>query len=313
MKFKRAIGGFLLSFVFLTFFAYTVNGVQWFFDNSVKTPDGAMFLGSISDAAQGDSFMGVNAIGISPVDLLKVDAKSAISVESNLSGLNKNIFEKDINIQLPIASLTKLMTAIVVIDNYKLSDIIVVDNIADSQPPMKQDVKVNDLMPVENFLDIMLVGSSNKAAYALAEGPLQSMGEEKFVQLMNKKAKDIGLSRTYFADTTGVSPENVSTAGDLAKLAEYILKNYPKISDISSLNQMYVPGFGEVTNTDQLLGEVPEVICSKTGFTNAAKGCLLLVMKNPKNNDYLINVVLGADDRFSEMRKIINWSSAMCD
>ena len=72
----------------------------------------------------------------------------------------------------------------------------------------------------------MLIESSNKSAYALSE----IMGEQKFVNLMNKKAKEIGLENTFFVDPTGLSSQDVSTASDLAKLAEYILKNYPKIA-----------------------------------------------------------------------------------
>ena len=96
-------------------------------------------------------------------------------------------------------------------------------------------------------------------------------------------------------------------------VAEYILKNYPKIADISRVKEFYVPGFGNVENTDQLLGEIPETLCSKTGFTTEAKGCLLLVVNNSKNNDYLINVVLGSDDRFQDMKNLISASNAMCN
>jgi D-alanyl-D-alanine carboxypeptidase len=204
------------------------------------------------------------------------------------------------------------MTAVIVLDNYSLSDIITVDSVADSQDPMKQDVKLGDTMPVESFLEIMLVGSSNKSAYALSEGPGGYMGEQEFVRLMNQKAESLELKKTFFVDPTGLSPENVSTVSDLTKLTEYILKNYNKIAQISSLKEIDVPGFGRIANTDQLLEEIPGTICSKTGFTTAAKGCLLLVTDNPQNNDYLINIILGADDRFLEMRKIIDWQNTIC-
>lgn len=315
MNLRRAIGGPLLSFVFLAFFAYAIFGVKWIYDNSLPVQNGAEFLGSISDGYE-------NVVSADVTDTsqntpqstveLKINAESAISVESNLKDINKVIFEKNSNVQLPIASLTKLMTAVVVLDNYNLSDTAVVDEIADSQDPMKQDVKLGDILPVESFLDIMLVGSSNKSAYALAE----LVGEQKFVILMNQKAKDIGLKNTVFVDPTGLSSGDVSTASDLAKLAEYILKTYPKIASISKVKEFYVPKFGNITNTDQLLGEVPDVICSKTGFTIEAKGCLLLVIRaegqSLQNSKYLINVVLGADDRFAEMKNLVNWSSAIC-
>ncbi len=252
-----------------------------------------------------------NAAQALPVENLQpeINAKAAISVESDLQEINRVIFDKGADVQLPIASLTKLMTAVVVLDNYNLTDTITVDSVADAQDSMKQDVKLGETMPVKSFLEIMLIESSNKSAYTLAE----LIGEQKFVGLMNQKAKDLGLSDTFFVDPTGLSSGDVSTANDLLKLAEYILKNYSQIADISKLKSLYVPTFGGVNNTDELLGEIPEIVCSKTGFTLAANGCLLLVTNNLKNSDYLINVVLGADDRFSEMKKLINWSSAVCN
>ncbi len=324
MNLKRAVGGFLLSFVFLVFFAYMLSGVKWILLNYIQIPGESVqstnsineeaALGSISAGVQNviqqNTAQNIIQPAVEPQIITKpeINAKSAISVQSSLQDINKTIFEKDSNIRLPIASLTKLMTAVVVLDNYNLSTILQVDKIADSQDPLKQDVKLGDIMTVENFLDIMMVGSSNKSAYALSE----LAGEQKFVTLMNQKAKDLSMQDTFFADPTGLSSRDVSTAEDLARLADHILKNYPKIADISKLKELYVPGFGNVENTDQLLGEIPDIICSKTGFTADAKGCLLLVINNPNNNDYLINVILGADDRFSEMKKLINYSNATC-
>jgi D-alanyl-D-alanine carboxypeptidase len=323
MNWLRFTKGFLLSFVFLIFFAYIIFNIQQVFENYFSDQN-EIFLGSISENVQNivpqninqnpiedpvqNGVLNVIQNSIQPIDKPEVNAKSAISVESNLQDVNKILFEKDSNAHLPIASLTKLMTAVIVLDNYNLSDTAKVDKIADSQDPMKEDVKLGDIMPVESFLDIMLVGSSNKAAYALSE----LLGEQKFVGLMNQKSKDLGLQNTFFADPTGLDAEDVSTASDLTKLAEYILKNYPKIAEISRAKELDVPEFGKITNTDELLGKIPDIICSKTGFTAEANGCLLLIVNNPKNNNYLINVILGADDRFSEMEKLINWSSVIC-
>lgn len=297
---KRALAGFLLSLVFLAIFIYSVSGIEKLFNDVLKTRDN--FLGSISDSAilQED----IKKI----IEKPEINAESAISAESNLFDVNKIIFEKNSEAKLPIASLTKLMAAIIVLDNYDLSVKTKVSKFADAQDPMKQDVKLDDVFTVENLLNIMLVSSSNKSAYALSE----IMGEQKFVALMNKKTKEIGLENTYYADPTGLSAQNVSTARDLMKLAEHILKNYQKIADISRIKELDLPGIGKVVNTDQLLGEVPEIVCSKTGFTTQAKGCLLLVMNNPKNDGYIINVILGAEDRFLEMKKIINWSNTIC-
>jgi len=320
MKFGRAIGGFLLSFIFLAIFAYMISGVQWVLKNSVQIPASTLPLESASLAVAVGSAENAVAENV-PVpnsSNLEVNAEAAISVKTNFQGKSTNLFEKNINTPLPIASLTKLMTAVVVLDNYNLSDTAVVDKIADSQDSMKHDVVLGQTMSVENFLNIMLIESSNKSAYVLSEGPGGYPGEPAFVDLMNKKAKDVGLQDTFFVDPTGLSAGDVSTASDLVKLAEYILSNkkYSKISDVSKLRGLTIKGFGNVENTDELLAEIPDIICSKTGFTTAAKGCLLVAIGPTglpsKNNDYLINVILGADDRFSEMRKMINWQTTAC-
>lgn len=308
MNVKRAIGGFILSFIFLLLFLYAISGISWFFENSEKKQE-QVFLGSITNSV-GGAFTQDTAKedeNTAP-SLLEVFAEAAVSVKTDLNN-DTVVFEKLPEVSLPIASLTKLMTAIIALDNYDMAQKIIVSEKADLQEPMRTDVKFGDETSVENLLKIMLVGSSNKSAYALAE----QLGIEKFVGKMNEKAKKLGMKNTRYADPTGLSSQNISTANDLVKLSKNILKNYPKIAQISRIQQLSVPGFGTITNTDQLLGEIPEVVCSKTGFTTQAKGCLLLVISNKDSGDYLINVVLGADDRFSEMRKIINWSSEVCN
>lgn len=308
MNIKRVIWGPLLSFVLIIFFSFIVVGVQWFLVNSVATSSQSAVTASISGAVQ-EIAQNVELANLEPLaSQPDIGAKAAVSIVSNLQGPDRIIFSKNINEKLPIASLTKLMTAVIVLDKYNLSENIIIDDVADSQDPMKQDVRLGQVLSVESLLEIMLVESSNKSAYALSE----LIGEKKFVGLMNKKALELGLQDTYFVDPTGLSPENVSTAIDLARFTKYILRDYPKIAETSMERESEVSGFGSVVNTDELLGEIPEIICSKTGFTTAAKGCLLLAMNDSKNNDYIINIILGADDRFAEMRKLINYSSKIC-
>jgi D-alanyl-D-alanine carboxypeptidase len=294
MNLKRVILGPLLSFVFLSVFTYVIAVEQWIFNYS---------LGNISVAVENIE------LKIPEPSKLEINAKSAIAAESNLYGINKIIFEKDSDNPLPIASLTKLMTAAVVLDNYNPSEIITVSQQADLNIAVKQDIKAGDVLSAKALLQIMIVGSSNKAASALSE----QFSQEKFVDLMNEKARSLGLVNTIFVDSTGLSPQNVSTAKDLLKLAEYVIRNYPELAEISRIKELYVSGVGLIVNTNQILGSFPEVVCSKTGFTAAAKGCLLLVTSNLKSGDYLINIILGADDRFSEMEKLVNWSNETCN
>jgi len=232
----------------------------------------------------------------------KINAQSFISLKTNLLNEDKIVNQKNIDLKLPIASFTKLMTAIISLDNYNLSQNIFLTESANLQSPMKIDFKIGDNFTIKNYLYVMLIESSNKAAFALAE----QIGEENFVNLMNQKAKEIGLKNTYFADPTGLSSKNVSTINDLVIFVKYIIKNYPAIAEISTIKKYELLGFGEIENTNQLLVDFPEIILSKTGFTNDAKGCLLIVLNNPKDSDYFINIILGSENRFLEMEKLIN-------
>jgi D-alanyl-D-alanine carboxypeptidase len=293
---QKFLKGSLLSIFPLLFFAFFVFGSQIYISAKAKGEiEDKIFLSSMSEAQNLELEM--------DEDFNKdIDANACISVETNLDENQKIIFEKDSNTKFPIASLTKLMTAVVVLDNYDLSQKIILSREADLQAPMKTDFKLGDNFTIKNYLYTMLIESSNKAAFALSE----KMGKERFVDLMNQKAKDVGLQNTYFADPTGLSSENVSTINDLVIFTKFIIKNYPVIAEISTIKKYELPNFGEIENTDQLLIDFPEIILSKTGFTNEANGCLLVVLNNSKNNNYFINIILGSGDRFLEMKKLIN-------
>jgi D-alanyl-D-alanine carboxypeptidase (penicillin-binding protein 5/6) len=303
INWKRLISGTLLSFVPLFLFVFFVSGSQMYLLSKSSNQE-EIFLGSVSEPIYGaDNNSGDNNVLVdSDKDDTDINASSVISIESDLIGNDNIIFEKNKDSKLPIASLTKLMTAIVSFENYDLSQSITISENADSQLFMQTDFKLGDTFQIEKILQVMLIESSNKAAYALSE----EMGQENFILLMNQKAKEIGLQNTSFKDPTGISPKNISTVEDLVILAKYILKNYPEIAKISTIKDYEILNFGKITNTNQLLLEFPKIILSKTGFTDDANGCLLVASKNSENDNYFINIILGADDRFLEMRKIIN-------
>lgn len=323
MSLRKTVAGFLFSVVFLSALMYITVGSDLIYSNMLAGQEKEEFLGSISDSVED---IVTEDIASEPIEILseekneeeksvevivdncKINARAAISVESNFLSKDVIIFDQFSNKKLPIASLTKLMTAIVVLDNYNLSKEIIVTKEADSQNPLKKDVKFGDKMSIKDFLNIMLIESSNKSAYTLA----QLFGEEIFVEMMNRKARAIGLKNTFFEDPTGLSKNNISTVEDLVKLSKYILKNYPEISLISTTKYIDIPGIGEIKSSNKLLGKIPWIVLGKTGYTIEAKGSLLLVIKNPKNNNYSINVILGSDDRFAEMERLINRPSLNC-
>lgn len=308
MNLTRLVKGIFLSFIFVSLLGFIIYGMQRFSDN-LK----GFSQWKISQQKNGLSASLAESIttengGQLPrrnwqVQELDINAGSALSVESNLFDANKNLFAKNSQIKLPIASLTKLMTAVIAIENYSLSEKTIVSKKADSQEAVITDLKLGDAVSVENLLRFMLVGSSNKAAFALSE----IAGEKEFLELMNQKAKNLGLENTFFEDPTGLSAKSVSSAADLIKLAEFILKNHYEIAEITSMKEFDFSSSVKITNTNQLLGEISGVIAGKTGFTADAKGCLLLVAKDHGEGNYLIYVILGANDRFKEMKNLIEW------
>lgn len=254
------------------------------------------------------------------IEDLDIEAESAISVFLNpRQGVEKILFEKEIDKKLPVASLTKLMTADIVLENYDLSQEIEISKMAVSQESEFGNLKIGEKFLAKDLMYPLLMESSNDSAYALAESYVY--GLNSFIELMNSRAQELGLFDTNFVNPTGLDPDspnergNYSTVQDLTKLSENLLLEKPLIWEILSTSQfdLYSPKgvlHHKLSNTNELLKENGwnrKIIGGKTGWTPKAKGCLLLVIKAPNSNDYLINVVLGSQDRFGEMKKLVDW------
>ena len=252
---------------------------------------------------------------------LELNVRAAISMKINKAGREKILFKKNINQPLPIASLTKLMTAVISLENFgddNLSKKVIVSPGAASQenvPPVKAiNLTAGQVITIEELLDRMLIYSVNDAAFALAEA-VEAENGGNFVPKMNQKAKDLELENTNFVNPTGLDPENLhfskensnyfnrSTTKDLSKLAQYILDKFPFIYEISIGKPYYQikNGFSDLSLNMNIIGE-------KTGYTDEAGGCLILILGDEKK--YIINIVLGAPSsaaRIEEMQKLINW------
>ena len=251
------------------------------------------------------------------IEDLEIQAKSAISIQNEKNGTRKTLFRKAENEILPIASIAKLMTALIVIENYELNRLITINEEIVSQVGDTGELQIGQNLTVKELLYISLMESSNDAAYALAVG-YDEIEEKEFVELMNSKAENLELKNTYFVNCTGLDSddsalcENYSTARDLARLTEALLQK-PLILDILSTPEfeLYLPNgvlHHKLKNTNILLEEIPSIIGGKTGWTPKAQECLLLILKNPKTeNKYIINVILGSQDRFGEMKKLTEW------
>lgn len=241
---------------------------------------------------------------------LEIEAKSAISLLVNNQGGERILFEKEKDIKLPVASLAKLMTAKIVLRNYDLSKEIKISKEAINQEENLGKLTAGNKLLVKYLLYPLLMESSNDAAFALAND-YDGIAEREFVGLMNQDAESLGLTDTLFFNPSGLDPEkpdrniNVSTASNLAKLAKGLLGEY-LLWEILSTPKINIYG-QELFNTNELLGKFPGIIGGKTGYTEKAQGCFILVIEAPKGKGYIINVILGANDRFQEMEKLINW------
>lgn len=246
-----------------------------------------------------------------------IKARAALAIKISNSGEQTVIFDQNSSAKMPIASLTKLMTAIVSLDNQSLSKEIEVNESMISQESSSGNLRIGEKIMVRELLKMALVESSNDAANALAE----ISGRKEFIEMMNSKVRDIGLKSTNFSTPTGLEMENnFSSARDMTNLVIFILNKYPLILDISAQPSVIVLSEnGEphhrAFNTNELLnsfGEIAgkKIVGGKTGYTDEAGGCIVLILKDNDNN-YFVNVILGADShesRFGEMKKLIEAS-----
>lgn len=242
---------------------------------------------------------------------LDLNAKAALSLRVGATGREKKVYQKNIDDQLPIASLTKLMTAIIVLESpefYNMDKQVAIDWISASQDdvPVFGNLNPGEIYSVRQLLNLMLYYSSNDAAYALSE----IMGKDRFVAAMNQKTIDLKLEKTIFYNPHGLDLDNgktnLSSAEDLLVLIKYISENHPEIFSFSIKPGPYVTENG-IFNPNLWSGQT--LIGGKTGYTEKAGGCMVLIFENENHRRY-INILLGAvssETRVVEMQKLINY------
>lgn len=220
------------------------------------------------------------------------------------------LWEKNANERRPMASTTKIMTAIVVLENCNLSATATISKKAAGTGGSRLGLKANDKVTVQDLLYGLLLVSGNDAAVALAEytaGDVMS-----FAELMNKKAKELKLEDTHFITPHGLDQaEHYTTAYELAKMADYALENsiFAQIVNTKNYTVTINGNPKNLSNTNELLGYLNGVNGIKTGFTNGANRCLVTSVN--RNNMNIITVVLGADTkkfRTSDSIKLIEYA-----
>ncbi|MEK7542169.1 MAG: serine hydrolase [Patescibacteria group bacterium] len=246
---------------------------------------------------------------------LELQARSVLALYIKEAGATKVLFEKNSETPLPIASITKLMTSLVAVKNYGSEErITITPEILETSGSAGQ-MRPGDVFTVKDLLYLALMESSNDAAVALTK----PLGAQEFVVLMNNEAAYLNLRNTSFVNPTGLdeaSQNNSSTAKDLTQLTYYLLENYPQVFDILSQSELtlFTPNrvfHHTMRNTNELLEYYYEwpakTLGGKTGTTPQARQTLLLVVESPDHAGYIINVILGSEDRLREMRQLLQW------
>ncbi len=326
----KLVKTFALVFLFALLFGTTFWSVQWF-ANSVQgfffmdeNAGKNVFSGSLETNAMsiiepskeiepevlpvfeelsgGDSIPEIQSLAVAPTPA--ISPKAAISLKVR-EGNETILLGKNENEVLSVASLTKLMTSLIALEQYDLSRQVVIGKGAMKQEGAQGDLKLGQKLSVKDLLYITLIESSNKSAYALAG----VLGNYQFVGVMNERARQLGLLGTYFVDSTGIRSGSRSTATDIAKLSKHLFENYPLFKEIIGLKEfdLYLADgtfHHKLVNTNQLMGKIPSVIGGKTGWTNEAKGCFM-VIEIEADGGYVVHVVLGSDNRFADMEKLL--------
>ena len=209
---------------------------------------------------------------------------------------NTILVGKNENQKKKMASTTKIMTALVVIENCNLSDTVEVSKKAAGTGGSRLGLKTGDKITVYDLLYGLMMCSGNDAAVSLAEHVAGSISG--FAELMNKKAQELGLSNTHFVTPHGLDEdEHYTTAYELAILANHAMNNEIFAEIVGTKNYtITINGYPKaLTNTNELLGVLNGVYGIKTGFTNGANRCLVTSCK--RGDMDIICVVLGADTK----------------
>jgi D-alanyl-D-alanine carboxypeptidase len=247
-----------------------------------------------------------------PFENISVTAKAAIVKDINSGEI---IYSKNPDAPLPLASINKIMTALVASTNTDPNQQVVIDQWA-LMKDGEDFFSLGERFKLKDLLEFTLVKSSNDGAAAIASAVQISHPGTNFIQQMNQLATNIGMTNTYFLNETGLD-QNLTTAGsfgssrDVATMMEFAIKNYPEILEATkeiSISKRSENGIiHEATNTNDIIPELNNLIASKTGFTDLAGGNLAVIV-DPALNKPVVIVVLGStfEGRFNDVLKLAN-------
>lgn len=254
-----------------------------------------------------------NLLSVSPIPVKRIEfispvieATAAIAMDNQTGEV---LYEKNIHERRQFASITKLMTAIIILEENDLSSVVTVSPDVKYADGSEMLLRTGEQMTVENLLYGLMINSANDAAAALAE--FNAGSTEAFVEKMNEKALELGLLDTHFQNPIGYdNKQNYSSAYDIARLARYayqksfikktaVIKEYK----VTSVDNAYTH---KLESTNELLGSYLNIKGLKTGHTDKAGWCHVAIAENENGND-IITVVLDSPARFQESKILIDW------
>lgn len=235
---------------------------------------------------------------------LEMKVKSAVATDLDS---NSDMFRFNTGERWALASLTKLMSAVIASEELGLNSNIVITDRAMSTEGVSGNFLLNEVYSSGDLIKAMLVVSSNRAAIALAD----SIGVLKFVDKMQMKANVLGMEYTAFAEPTGLSFMNQGTVEDLEKLVGYIYRNHPELLEITrqksvALTELTGGRKNEMLNINAFAHSRPDFSGGKTGFTDQAGGNLITIFEHEGRK--LLYIVLGTDDRFGQTELLSDWT-----
>lgn len=234
-----------------------------------------------------------------------LSAKAALLLDYSS---NRVLYDKSAHQPVPPASTTKIMTALLTLEQGGLDDVVTVSALAASQPGTSMNLQAGQRLTVRELMYGLLLPSGNDAAVALAERDAGSV--PAFVDRMNARAKALGLTELHFVNPHGLDdPQHLMSAYDVAELARYALMNQPLFAQIVRTQHMLLPATEghpafDLTNLNQLLGSYPGADGVKTGTTPAANENL--VGSATQNGHRLMAVVYNSLDRYTDARKVLD-------
>jgi len=244
----------------------------------------------------------------SAIDKPIVDSQSALSFDLST---NQFLYQKDIKTKRPIASLVKIMTAIIALERADLGDVFTVDLFSEEVGEDSMGLSEGERYTLEELLYGMFLPSGNDAAEAIACNI--SKNREEFIDLMNNKALEIGLFDTHFVNPTGLEEEELdySTAYDVLIMTRYAIATHPVLKEITA-TKYYEIYYSEdhkyifLENDTNLLGQYPGVYGFKTGYTPAAGLCLVSLAKTGGHDVAVI--ILDSRDRREDATLILDYT-----